>query len=185
MNSAAAEANKNEKNRRTFRHLCRLTGIALCLIATVYLIVLFVRGGGTHHTFCFNVDMLEHRVPGRQPEERIRTPLTLGTFCLDRQQLIVYWNIKEGFSSYFKLSDFTLRGPIYDHKKETKAPVVLALGAHQLKKHRLAGSRVIEQRLVNLILAHPSRYYLSLEGTEHGPVQEIGRHALDQPIKNK
>jgi len=48
----------------------------------------------------------------------------------------------------------------------------------------LCGWREIELPLLNRILAHPARYYLSLEGVSEGQPGEIARHKLDQKIKS-
>jgi hypothetical protein len=207
-------------NRSLFGYLCRLVCGSVCIIFTVYLGVVIMMAQWQRYnpfTTCFNVDLFEAHVPDRAVRHHHRhTPLTLGEICFDHKQEIVWWNFREGFSAYYKLTEFVLRGELpFNASAPQHAPIALALGLNKQQQQRrrrkhdtdldssgssssdnddpaanrrcqgLCGSRVIELGLLNRIVAHPTRYYLSLEGVgDEGRPHEIARHKLDQKIKS-
>ena len=158
----------------------------------------FENGGGR----CFFVDMMEQRVPHfempliRREEghlHREHPPLAYGRICFDRQQLMVEWKFHQSYYRLYTLRDMVIRGPLSDkddEKEELHAPIVLALGVQTGTKHRLVGSTIIEHHLLDEILRHPERYYVSLEGdyakyeqsTDAQRKREIGRHNLNLSI---
>ena len=188
--------------RSWFAFLCRVT---FCSILTVIIVYLFIMIGRAHwtdeHTFttCFNVDLLEHHVPNREPIERRHPPLTLGEICFNVQEPLVSWRFREGYSNYYQLTDLTLRGPLpFDPAQPQRGPVVEALGisrrhghhapnsqaddSESLEPHELAGMKMMSRTDIHRVLAHPRHYYLSLEGVDEGRPHEIARHRLDQPL---
>jgi hypothetical protein len=155
----------------------------------------FENGGGR----CFFVDMLEQRVPHfempliRREEghlHRAHPPLAYGRICFDKQQLMVEWKFHQSYYRLYTLSDMVIRGPLKDNDDEHHAPIVLALGVQTGNKHRLTGSTIIERHLIEEILKHPTRYYVSLEGdyakyeqsVDAARKREIGRHNLNLSI---
>jgi len=174
----------NAKMHGWYRFLVRVMCCAFATLAASFLIFILVRDRTqpfSHFTTCFIVDMLEHRVPGNEPPPRHHPPLTLGDFCVDHLQRQVYWQFREDFSHYFKLSDMFLRGPLLEHGQK-HAETVLSLGVHSKHPRELSGSRLVEVGLLNQILSHPHRYYLSLEGADHGRTHEIARAPLTMKI---
>lgn len=137
------------------------------------------------------------RVPLIRREEghlhRAHPPLAYGRICFDKQQLMVEWKFHQSYYRLYTLSDMVIRGPLREDgdEKEVHAPIVLALGVQIGHKHRLTGSTVIERHLLDEILRHPERYYVSLEGdyakyeqsADAQRKREIGRHHLLLPIE--
>jgi hypothetical protein len=212
MSSWRSDDDYAKTNRSLFGYVCRLVCCTVCIVFTVYLGVVIMMAQWTRYnpfTTCFNVDLFEAHVPDRALRHHRHTPLTLGQICFDHKQEIVWWNFREGFSNYYKLTDFMLRGELpFNASAPQHAPIALELGLNKNRKQQqqqqqqkkptdddidestkkcngLCGSRVIELGLMNRIIAHPTRYYLSLEGVgDEGRPHEIARHKLDQKIKS-
>jgi hypothetical protein len=178
-----------------FSYTCQCVSGAICCLLMAYIVYLFFlwkTADFDPQTTCYLVDMFEHHVPGRHVKHHGRPPLTAGKICFNYQQLLVWWEVHEGFSDHFTLTDFKLRGPLpIDRQEKQVGPTALALGLrgsggakHERQKFWLRGSNVIERSLCNEILSNPHRYYLEFEGIpndEHGGArQEIARSRLDK-----
>jgi hypothetical protein len=192
----------NSISPRNFRIVAGTVLCAMLTLVAVLIIVGIARGSaGKPERQCFAVDMLEQRVPNWQmPLHRqsgghmqgARPPLAFGEICFDRQQLVVEWKIKQSFSRLYTLRDMLLRGPLHNNRKEEKiAPSVLTLGVRTSSSTgHLHGSALIEKKVLEKVLEHPTQYYVSLEGdyekfektSEGATVREIARHNLNYAI---
>lgn len=144
---------------------------------------------------CFAIDMLEHRVPDWQvpPHREMggelhheRPPVSFGKLCFDRQQLVVDWKFDQSFTRLYTVKDLLLRGPLANSTAKV-APSVLALSTQRNKKNQFHGSTIVDRHLMQTILQHPKRYYVSLEAVdEHGgdltTIREVARHNLNYAI---
>jgi len=107
---------------------------------------------------------------------------------------MVEWKFHQSYYRLYTLSDMVIRGPLKDANSDEHdglhAPIVLSLGVQTGNKHRLTGSTIIERHLIDEILRHPARYYVSLEGdyakyeasVDAARKREIGRHNLNLSI---
>lgn len=164
------------------------------LIGRIAYSLLFDNGHSADLRRCFAIDMLEHRVPDWQvPKHRApggalhheRPPVAFGKLCFDRQQLIVEWRFDQSFTRLYEVKDLLLRGPL-ENREATAAPSVLTLSCQTNKRNQFHGSTIIDRHLLQAILEHPRRYYVSLEATdEHASpptIREVARHNLNYAI---
>jgi hypothetical protein len=163
-------------NRIISRHnFILICGSCLCTVLAIFAAVgifyLFFRWRTVDPRICFVVDMLEQRVPDwemplhRQPGSHLHReapPLAFGKLCFDHQQLMVDWRIQQSYWRLYTLRDLMIRGPLND--TSDFAPAVLTLGVQIAAGKELRGSTIIGRHLLDEILEHHRRYYISLEG---------------------
>jgi hypothetical protein len=189
---------KRAVSRRNFLIVfCTGLGFMMALlIGRVAYSLLFANGHDSDLRRCFAIDMLEHRVPDWQVAEHRapggalhheRPPVAFGKLCFDRQQLIVEWRFDQSFTRLYTVKDLLLRGPLAD-SAATVAPAALTLSAQINRRNQFHGSTIVDRRLLQAILQHPRRYYVSLEAVdEHAAagavtIREVARHNLNYAI---
>ena len=181
-------------SRHNFIIVC---GSCICcglfIFAGMAIFYLFFNWRAVDPRTCFVVDMLEQRVPDwvvpfhRQPGGHMydeKPPLAFGKLCFDRQQMMAEWKIRQSYWRLYTLRDLMIRGPL-DNSTQF-APAVVTLGVQMGPGRELRGSTIIGLHLIDEIIEHHRRYYISLEGdyshsesSSDGKRQrEIGRNIL-------
>lgn len=181
---------KREISRRNFlivffTVLCFMTTLLFVRVAYA---LLFADARESQIQRCFAVDMLEHRVPDwHAPPHSERPPISFGKLCFDRRQLVVEWKFDQSFTRVYAVKDLVLRGPLANSTAKV-APTVLALSTQRNKRNQFYGSTIVDRHLLQAILQHPKRYYVSLEAVyEQGErptatIREVARHNLNYEI---